>query len=226
MKNVFDRLSPTLQLIVAALTACGLSLESLLGAGTASPESIGQRFTAIATQFKAAGLDLKAIVGGDFSSLSKLTDVGAAVELATKELQTQLATAQQSVTTATASVACFLAALGFKAEDLAVNPTNLAKFGLKDDADWQKLSAEQKADKVATAAVNAALSARTLAQVRELGFDVTKLPKSDAGGNGKDPAAELRAEYARLEADGKFAEASAFYAKNFEAMYPKSTGQN
>lgn len=219
MKNVFDRLSPTLQLIVAQLTACGLSLESMLAAG---PEALTQRFTSVAHQLKAAGLDLKALLNGDNSSLAKLTDVAGAVEAATKELQTQLAAVQSAKSAAESRLTSFLSQLGIKADELAISPANLAKFGIKEDAEWQKLSAEQQAEKIAAAATAHAVSARVLAQVRELGFDANQLPRSDAGGNGGSTAADLRTQYESLIASGKASEAGAFYLKHEAAMFGKN----
>lgn len=108
MKNVFDRLSPTLQLILAQCSAMGFDLAALLALGA---DGISQRFNQISTEFKAAGLDLKAILGGDFASLKKGGDITAAVEEATKALQEQLTAEQGKVGTLSSQLSAFNSAV-------------------------------------------------------------------------------------------------------------------
>lgn len=107
MPNVFDRLSPTLQLILAQCTALGLDIAALL-----STENLGQRFAAIGSEFKSAGIDLKAVLAGDYASLKKpAPDIASAVEAATSALQSQLATAEQNRAVAAAKAGIFDSAL-------------------------------------------------------------------------------------------------------------------
>lgn len=125
MKNVFDKLSPTLQLILAQCTAIGLDLTALLAGGV---EGLSQRFSQISSEFKSAGLDLKAILNGDYASLKKTGDLSALVEEGTKLLQSQLTAAQNQVTAHAATITAYttaIAAIGatVKASDEKVGIT-------------------------------------------------------------------------------------------------------
>ena len=95
----------------------------------------------------------------------------------------------------TEALAARLTALGLKLADVsAVAPEALAKFGLKDEGEFAALPAPQKQARLVHAAVESSLSTRTLAAIRELGFNAQQLPGAiPAGGKGGRSLEEVQA---------------------------------
>lgn len=122
--NVFDRLSPTLQLILAHCKALGFDFAALLAGGA---ESLGQRFTQISSEFKSAGLDLKDILNGNFTSLKKVADIASTIQEATKQLQSELDAAQAKLALYETAIFAFGAKIVASDEKAGVTAADIEK---------------------------------------------------------------------------------------------------
>jgi hypothetical protein len=170
----------------------------------------------LATVLVALGLKPTDFAGKDAAAIAAAIKAPGATDATAKDSQITTLTTERD--TATAQLVVFGAALGIKPGELVASAENLAKFGVKDDDDFKKLTAAQKNEAVARAAVDFAIAARTLTQVSALGFNAAELPAADT----KDKTtaqADLHKQYDDLVAAGKNTEAAKFWNANFEAMF-------
>lgn len=150
----------------------------------------------------ALGLKTEDFAGKDAAAIAAAIKAPAATDASTKDATITTLTTERD--TANAAVAAFGTALGLKAGDIA-SAENLAAAGIKADApDFVSLTAAQKHTRIVQGLVNAQVSARTLAQVRELGFNAEQLPAASQA-DGKDAKELSYAEFSKLSAAAKMA---------------------
>jgi hypothetical protein len=123
----------------------------------------------------ALGLKAEDFAGKDAAAIATAIKAPAATDATAKDGQITTLTAERD--TARAGYAAFGAALGMKEGTLIASAENIAAAGIAaDDAEFAKLTTAQKTTRIVQGLVNAQVSARTLAQVRELGFNAEQLP--------------------------------------------------
>lgn len=172
-----------------------------------------------------AALNIKAadLAGKDAAAIAAAIRAPGDATASTKDAQISTLTAARDQ--AAATLATLASCLGLTPADFSA-PTaeSIAKFGLKADAEWQKLTAAQQSEKLVQAAYERAVSDRTVAQVKELGFNPKELPTPS--NDTKTDSAALVAEFNAITDSVKRAD---FYAKHKEAMFgpaAKSPGKN
>ncbi len=126
-----------------------------------------------------AGKDASAVAEAIKSALSAggsaKADDTAATDAAAQAAQITTLTTERD--TANASLAALAKSLGLAVADFAKPSAEaMAKFALKDDEEWKKLTAAQQIERLTQAACDHAISARAVMQVKELGFNATQLP--------------------------------------------------
>lgn len=150
----------------------------------------------LADVLTSAGLKAAELSGKSAADI--LAALRAPSESASATATAQVATLTTERDTARATLGSLASALGVSADQLAVTPENLAKFSIAADDAWKKLTPVQQAAHLAQAAMNEVIAQRTLAQVRELGFNADTLPGSSPSAGGES-LADLQAQMAETK---------------------------
>lgn len=141
-------------------------------------------------------LNLKAadLAGKDAAAIAEAINSAVNPDGATHVAQIGTLTTERDA--ACATISTLATCLGLAASDLsAPSADTLEKFGLKDDDAWKKLTGAQKSERLVQAAYERAISDRTVAQVKELGFNAGALP-SPKGSSTDESLEEVQAQLA------------------------------